>query len=322
MITNEIENRLSEMESRLAFSENRYKFAMRKMKVQSLLGLTALGITFCFSSIPHAMAQGYGTSLSTLISDVKALQTQQTTDVKAISSLQSQQSSISQSCSQMQNQLNADYSEISQLVEKTSYLSSTNAGLTIDAPSITLEDNNTPNGAAPTQLVMQGSNVNIISANLGIEDGLGGAFSISESKYGQLLRAQEPVNGLGNLIIGYNSNGSITGSHNLIMGDSNNASSFGAIVSGLYNSSSAPFSTVLNGFQNNSISLCSTILGGQGNNSTGNFSLIADGVNNVANGAYSSVVDGYTCTADDIGGAILGGYNYTLNTGGLFTFYP
>jgi hypothetical protein len=57
------------------------------------------------------------------------------------------------------------------------------------------------------------------------------------------------VNGLGNLIIGYNvgghNNGDVrTGSHNLILGDQNNYSSFGGIVAGSSNAISAPYASV------------------------------------------------------------------------------
>lgn len=322
MNTNDIEIRFSDMENRLAFSENRYRYAMRKMKVQSLLGLTALGITLCFSSIPHAMAQGYGTSLSTLINEVKALQTQQTTDMSNISNLQARQTSFSQSLEQLQSTIDLDSSEIVKLNGKTMYLTSSKTGLTIDAPSITLEDENTPTGADPTQLVMQGSNLNLTSANFSIVNGLGNTFGYTQTETGNLVGVQAHINGLGNLIIGYDTEGTITGSHNLIMGYGNNVSSFGAVVSGLYNTSSAPFATVLNGFENSSGGLCSSILGGQNNTTIGDFSLISSGRNNLANGAYSSILGGYLGVADDSYSAILGGYKTQLNSGSSFTYGP
>lgn len=60
-----------------------------------------------------------------------------------------------------------------------------------------------------------------------------------------------PVNGLGNLIVGYNeppgSGADRTGSHNLVVGRGNDFSSFGGIVAGQGSSASSPFSLTFTG---------------------------------------------------------------------------
>ncbi|HEX7627338.1 MAG TPA: hypothetical protein VF354_00260, partial [Candidatus Methanoperedens sp.] len=75
-----------------------------------------------------------------------------------------------------------------------------------------------------------GSDIYIDGANLHIRDGSGDTFG--------------PVNGLGNLIIGYNelrgSNDNRTGSHNLILGKANNYASYGGLVAGVSNEISGP----------------------------------------------------------------------------------
>jgi hypothetical protein len=57
------------------------------------------------------------------------------------------------------------------------------------------------------------------------------------------------VNGLGNVIIGYNEfPGTQTGSHNLVFGHGQAFTSFGGIVAGVNNTISAPWASVLGGF--------------------------------------------------------------------------
>src|SRR5262249_28289960 len=69
------------------------------------------------------------------------------------------------------------------------------------------------------------------------------------------------LSGLGNLIIGYNASREATfplpigfdlrlGSHNLILGDYQNYSSFGGIVAGFENNILAPYASVTGGLQN------------------------------------------------------------------------
>ncbi len=137
------------------------------------------------------------------------------------------------------------------------------------------------------------------------------------------------VNGLGNLIIGYNAprqatalrdtcslgqywnnqtdcqnNGGIwdknfkTGSHNLIVGDQNAYSSYGGIVAGFGNVISREFAVVT---------------GGWGNISSGQYSSISGGLDNTASGRYSSVSGGEYNKASGFGSSVSGGYNNTAS---------
>lgn len=116
-----------------------------------------------------------------------------------------------------------------------------------------------------------GNEVYITGANLNIRSGSGLTYS-----YG--------VNGLGNLIVGYNElrsgTGAVntrTGSHNLIIGLHNNYSSAGAIVAGSDNTSTNYMASVYGGTGNTSGGYYSAVVGGYNNSATGNWSTILGG---------------------------------------------
>src|SRR5262245_53382740 len=106
----------------------------------------------------------------------------------------------------------------------------------------------------------------ITGANLRIVNGLG---------------STETTNGLGNLIVGYNESTPIrpdsrSGSHNVVVGEGNNFSSFGGLVVGLGNEISGTFASVTGGTVN-------TASGGGSSVSWG-LQRIAPGQNNWAAG--------------------------------------
>lgn len=119
-----------------------------------------------------------------------------------------------------------------------------------------------------------GNDVYITGANVHILSGTG-------TTYGS-------INGLGNLIIGYNeirSNGGVdvrTGSHNLVLGFANNYSAAGAILDGAYNTSSGHFASVLGGTGNTASGYYSVVSGGYNNQALGNWSTIGGGANAIA----------------------------------------
>jgi hypothetical protein len=92
-----------------------------------------------------------------------------------------------------------------------------------------------------------------------------------------------PVNGTGNLIVGYNElrgGGEIsirTGSHNLIVGGLNDYSSFGGFVAGAFNTISGQFASVS---------------GGLGNTASGDFASVSGGADRSASGARDWVGGG------------------------------
>ncbi len=108
------------------------------------------------------------------------------------------------------------------------------------------------------------------------------------------------INGLGNLIIGYNAlrgvNASLpndrTGSHNLVLGDNNNYSSYGGIVAGDYNAITGVYASVIGGYQNIASGDYSTVSGGFDNIASGSASSERGGGINIASGPAASVSGG------------------------------
>lgn len=106
-----------------------------------------------------------------------------------------------------------------------------------------------------------------------------------------------PVNGTGNLIIGYHEVGPLgaagrTGSHNLIVGPGHVFSSFGGLVAGKDNSLAAENATVTGGQFNRAAGNLSAVLGGSLNEANGSASAVSGGRDNRATGSASAVSGG------------------------------
>jgi len=161
-----------------------------------------------------------------------------------------------------------------------------------------------------------GNDVFVTGANLHIVSGSGSTTG--------------PVNGLGNLIVGYNelltADQDRTGSHNLVVGSQHSYSSYGGIVGGLRNTISAPHASVVGGHINTANSyaasvsggmhnvasgLYASVLGGKNHTASGDLSSISGGNNNTASGALASVSGGQSNTASGWAASVGGG---TLNT--------
>ena len=148
------------------------------------------------------------------------------------------------------------------------------------------------------------------------------------------------VNGLGNLIIGYNTdrrdttlrptcslgqywnnstnctaNGGTwglnfkTGSHNLIVGDQNAYSSYGGIVAGFGNVISREFAVVTGGYNNIASGTNSSVSGGYLNTASGTVSSVSGGHGNTASGPASSISGGHSNIASGDESSISGGAN-------------
>jgi len=101
----------------------------------------------------------------------------------------------------------------------------------------------------------RGNDVYVTGANLHVRNG---------------MKATGSLNGLGNLIVGYNEpraedDLSRLGSHNLVLGSRQNYSSYGGVVAGAFNEISAPYASVLGGAGNVAAAPNAAILGGRGN---------------------------------------------------------
>jgi hypothetical protein len=141
----------------------------------------------------------------------------------------------------------------------------------------------------------------ITGANLRIVNGLGNT---------------ETTNGLGNLIVGYNEvrppeSGLLnnrTGSHNVVIGEWNNFSSFGGLVVGFYNEINGTFASVSGGQQNTASGRFASVSGGLFNRASGGFASVSGGNDNTASGTTASVSGGIGNTASgDFASSVSGG---------------
>jgi hypothetical protein len=122
----------------------------------------------------------------------------------------------------------------------------------------------------------------ITGANLRIVNGLG---------------ATQTTNGLGNLIVGYNEPPTFparpvavrTGSHNVVVGQGNNFSSFGGLVVGFANEISGAFAVVSGGQFNTASGLTTAVSGGSGNRASGDRAVVSGGANRTALGEFDWV---------------------------------
>ncbi len=144
-------------------------------------------------------------------------------------------------------------------------------------------DKSTINGLKGPHVLFVGANVHIRSGSKKTSDG-------------------KTLTGLGNLVIGYNkerpsrrkkSGKGRSGSHNLIVGDKHQYTSYGGIVAGDTNTISQIGATVLGGRRNIASGKFSSVTGGSGNQANGQATSISGGQNNQVNGQSSSVSGGF-----------------------------
>jgi hypothetical protein len=154
------------------------------------------------------------------------------------------------------------------------------------------------------EYVSGGANeVVITGANLRIVNGLG---------------STETTNGLGNLIVGYNESrppgqppDNRTGSHNVVVGEFNNFSSFGGLVVGLSHEIRGEFSAVTGGLGGFAIGRAATVSGGSNNMANGDLSVVSGGAGNMADGIQSVVSGGVGNRANGRFSVVSGGNNRT-----------
>jgi hypothetical protein len=105
-----------------------------------------------------------------------------------------------------------------------------------------------------------------------------------------------PVNGTGNVIVGYDANTgghNRTGSHNLIVGDEHDYGLYGGLVTGLRNTIAAPWTTAIGGNGNVANGFGATVTGGVDNTASGFNASVSGGQHNEASGQYGSVSGGW-----------------------------
>jgi hypothetical protein len=149
--------------------------------------------------------------------------------------------------------------------------------------------------------------------NLQIVNGLGETDGVEDGEF----TIDGDVNGLGNLIVGYNEARDVasdkTGSHNLIIGVQHNYSNFGGLVAGGRNNISGPLSSVIGGFNNTASALSSSVCGGDSNEASAEVSSVSGGFGNTASGVTSSVCGGDSNEASGNGSSVSGGFRNTAS---------
>ena len=105
----------------------------------------------------------------------------------------------------------------------------------------------------------------------------------------------DDVNGLGNLIVGYNElrgvgeDNNRTGSHNIVVGSRHNYSSYGGLVAGLWNSISGNYASVSGGVYNEASNEAASVSGGDTNTASGTAASVSGGNGHIAAGGYDWV---------------------------------
>jgi len=149
--------------------------------------------------------------------------------------------------------------------------------------------------------------------NLQIVNGLG-ATNGDPDDPGSWDPDSSEVNGLGNIIIGYNStdpdgdmDNDRTGSHNLVLGARCDDSGFGGVLGGTQNTISGPWCSVIGGLGNEASSPGASVLGGVYGTASGSWSTISGGLYGSASGTWSTVSGGISNTASGDASAVSGG---------------
>jgi hypothetical protein len=127
-----------------------------------------------------------------------------------------------------------------------------------------------------------------------------------------------PVNGLGNLIVGYNANTGAharTGSHNVVVGDEHTYTSYAGAVFGETNTISGPAATVTGGAFNEASGDAASVAGGEDNHATGEEASVGGGQGNFAVGEYAWVGGGSSNTAAGYASGVSGGTGGHANGG-------
>jgi hypothetical protein len=132
--------------------------------------------------------------------------------------------------------------------------------------------------------------------------------------------ADTVINGVGNLVVGYNELGNPfgdyrRGSHNIVVGHGNSYTSFGGFVGPRDNTTSAPFACVTAGQWNTARGVHSSVSGGCYNMASGKHSSVSGGSVNTASVGLTSVSGGYYNTASGHLSSVSGG-SYNTASGG------
>lgn len=152
------------------------------------------------------------------------------------------------------------------------------------------------------------SSVFFTGVNLYVRNGLGGTDGDADGTHDE---TPGTVNGLGNLIVGYNESvaDQRTGSHNLIIGARHSYSSYGGLVAGFSNNVANIYASVSGGYNNTASGVVASVQGGTTNSASSIYASVSGGSNNTASASSASVLGGYSNLASGTASSISSGYN-------------
>jgi hypothetical protein len=130
----------------------------------------------------------------------------------------------------------------------------------------------------------------------------------------------DQVNGKGNLLVGYNAGSETllrTGSHNIVVGDANDWTGYGALLVGYAHRSTAAYASAIGGQANEARGFGSVLVGGGYNVNSGYFGAMVGGqANQVAAGSFAAVaVGGQETTVLENGAVQVGGFRAEATVG-------
>lgn len=161
--------------------------------------------------------------------------------------------------------------------------------------------------------------IRFTGVNIQIVNGLGATNGNPEDPHDIFQNPGEPdftsVNGTGNLIVGYQEfripgdgiPNQRSGSHNLVVGQGHNYTSYGGTVTGSSNQVSGTYSSVTGGWHNHASGHYSSVSGGSANRANVLYSTVSGGWQNHASGKYSSVSGGSENRASAMYSTVSGG---------------
>lgn len=241
---------------------------------------------------------GVNSSISTNTSAITALSSRVNTTESDISSLQSTASSHASTLTSHTTTLaNHDTTLNNHAATLTSHATTLNThATTLTSHDTRLGDVETDNSAQDNRLAALETKTASMEAQT-----VNGQASVVFSDVNVHIRSGSgsttgAVNGRGNLVVGYDeartSGSAKTGSHNLVLGTSNNYTSFGGIVGGSSNAITNNYASVISGANNTASGSRSVIVTGDFNEATGTYSSIVTGSSNDATGTGSVAISG------------------------------
>ena len=199
---------------------------------------------------------------------------------RAIAALQSAVASLQSTVRSQQATINTQASTIGALqTQNTSLQNQVNALKSITSGFSRITDTTRTDGKKGTELFLTGFNLHVVNG-LGATNG------------GPKHSGTTQTNGLGNVIIGYNATigsgfDTRTGSHDLVLGDYENYSSFGGLVCGVDNTIAGPYASISGGDANIASGDRCSIIGGYGCKASGLYASVFGGESNTASGDAS-----------------------------------